>query len=138
MDLNMMLPMLMGMMGKNKTDGENKGMDIEAMTKLMSGMQGNDPSALLSMLSQNGNAQGSPDMMKMLPALMSMMGKGNQNTTTTQSTSCDIPQNANFNSQQSAPPQKQSSCSLDNPFQAVNGFCGNEVNSALHKLFDNK
>ncbi|MDD4840120.1 MAG: hypothetical protein PHE93_05600 [Clostridia bacterium] len=130
-----MLPMLMSMMGKNGSENENGGFDVETISKLISGMQGGDASSLLSMLPQNDKTKGFMDMAKNIPALMSMMGNGASTNASTQNT--DTQNNANYeNNAQSE--NKTNVFSADNPFKAVNGFCGNEVNSALSKLFNNK
>ncbi|HKL93865.1 MAG TPA: hypothetical protein VJZ69_01115 [Clostridia bacterium] len=116
---SMMLPLLMSMMGKGKDGDGAGGMDMEMMTKLISGMQNGNSPDLLSMLPQNEQTKGIMEIAK----LMGAMGKGKVET-----------------QEAEKPPieGKTAAFSSENPFQAVNGFCGNEVNSALNKLFNNK
>lgn len=122
LDSSMMLPLLMSMMGKNQDGEGSSGMNIETITKLLSGMQSGNSSDLFSMLPQNEQTKGIMEIAK----LMGAMGK-----TSVQSQE-ETPQ------AQPSDDAKTNVFSTENPFEAVNGFCGNEVNSALNKLFNNK
>jgi len=114
---SMMLPLLMSMMGKGGDKGEaSGGLDMESMTKLIAGMKGGDSSALFSMLPQNDKTKGILEMAKM----MSKMNEKPQEKS-------DII---------IEPEKKTNVFSNESPFDAISGFCGNEVNSALKKLFD--
>jgi hypothetical protein len=117
MDLNsMMLPLLMSMMGKGGDKGGEGGMpDMENMAKLIAGMKNGDSSALFSMLPQNDKTKGILEMAKM----MSRINEKPQEKS-------DIV----------VGDKKTRMFSDENPFSAISGFCGSEVNSALKKLFE--
>lgn len=128
-DISTMLPMIMSMMGnKGAEQGKENGEAVEAngsspnnmesILKLFSGLKGGDKSSLFDMIPQNEKTKPIMEMAK----LMSAKGQ------TEQKKAPDV--EISKGSSETKPPH------FENPFEPIQGFCGNEVNQTLNKLFN--